>query len=317
MENATIPHRDHPFTHKHAFWDLMIAVLCGACAILAFHDFPTIIRSIGSLGLLTLIYGSFIEPQRIKLNKKNIQIDGCPPLKIALVADFHVGPYKGKAFVSRIVQQVNALKPDIILLPGDFLEDYDANLDDISPLRDLHAPLGMFASIGNHDSGDHILGKQRYRTVDRSDDVARYLTSMNINVMQNRSVMIERDGKQFAIAGIDDPWMDASDLSAAFKNINDETPVILLAHNPDVILDQRHERADLIVCGHTHGGQVRLPFLGPVPPIPNQLGRKYDQGIFRLKNGATLAITHGCGESLVRSRLFCVPEIMVLHVNKV
>jgi predicted MPP superfamily phosphohydrolase len=105
------------------------------------------------------------------------------------------------------------------------------------------------------------------------------------------------------------------DLSTTLKEVKDTHPLILLSHNPDVILRDEHKRAALIISGHTHGGQFRLPLIGAIAPIPNELGRRYDRGIFTLDNGVILAITQGMGETMARARIFCPPEILMLKIN--
>jgi predicted MPP superfamily phosphohydrolase len=94
-----------------------------------------------------------------------------------------------------------------------------------------------------------------------------------------------------------------------------EHPTILLAHNPDVILDEESTAANLVIAAHTHGGQIRLPFLGSLAPIPTKLGRAFDRGWFSLQEGRALFITTGVGESGVRARLFVPPQIDVLTVH--
>lgn len=321
--------------HESVFWDTAIALLLiggVACGLIA-HAFilthpssalflQIIIGAIGAFGIIgsfLVFWGSFIEPKRIKLNKKSIHIDGLPALKIAVVGDFHVGPYKGRAYLRRIVEEVNALQPDLILLPGDFIFNHQSSTKGIEPLKDLTAKLGTFAVLGNHDTG-HMLDRKYgafipYRMPDRSDDVIGVLERLGIRVLQNEHVILKKGTVSFAIAGSDHCWMDSCDLSATFKDIPKDIPVILLSHIPDVILDKKSSRASLIVSGHTHGGQIRLPFIGNLYPIPDRLGDDFDEGLFHVHKSTTLAITHGIGETMARARLFCPPEILLLETS--
>lgn len=268
------------------------------------------------IGLLLLFYGSFIAPRRITLNINIIQIKELPPITIAIAADFHVGPYKEKKYLHRIVKRINALQADLIVLPGDFLFDATmSDVDDLTPLMHLRAPLGVFAVLGNHDAGQHIVHHRHFRTVDRGDDVTAKLTACGITVLRNQSVMITHNKQTLAIVGIDDLWSPTTDLQRALTTIPTDMPVILLAHNPDIVLDPSASRARLIISGHTHGGQIRLPFIGALAPIPTETRHAYDQGLFTLSNGATLALTHGIGETMCRARFFCPPEILLLHIN--
>lgn len=306
------------------FWDTLVAICIVGPALASmwfmqkdgvWTMFAAILLWIG-IGLT--IYGSFIEPRLIRLNKKIIHISALPKIRIAVVADIHVGPYKRTGYVQRIVKKVMSLHADIIVLPGDFIFDHHSDVSYLKPLKELNAPLGVYAILGNHDAGLHLTGGllkegTPYRTQDRTDDVVEILKSAGITMLRNTSVTHEIDGVRFSLAGVDDIWMESSDARSTLEAIHGKTPVILLAHNPDIILQEEHALADLIISGHTHGGQVRMPFVGPVFGLPDKIGKAFDQGIFTLKNGTVLAITHGIGETMGRMRLFCPPEILMLQ----
>jgi uncharacterized protein len=328
-----VRHEQH-LTHIPAFWDtLIVLLLCAGLGSAAFflwlaahpadpafiRIFPGLLGILGLLGFSLTVWGSFIEPHLITLNKKSIHIKGLPDVTIAVIADLHVGPYKGRRYVERIVAKANALQADLIVLPGDFIYDSTADLSALEPLQHLHARLGVFAVLGNHDTGHMLLRSKRkyisYRTPDRSADIIRMLEKLGIAVLRNNHRMFGTGGSRFALAGTDHCWMDSCDIHAAYKDIAANVPVILLSHIPDAIMDTDTLRASLIISGHTHGGQVRLPFVGSLGPIPDQLGRTFDQGLFRLQNGAILAISHGIGETMARARLFCPPEILVLRIT--
>jgi predicted MPP superfamily phosphohydrolase len=276
-----------------------IVLWCGiACALLSFG----------------LFYARFIEPSWIVVTRKKIDLRGLHGLRIAVVGDFHVGPHKQDAFVRRAAAVVNAEKPDIILLVGDFLFDHASDVAHLAPLRDLRAPLGTYAVLGNHDSdthGPHATAPAN----DRSDDIERFLTPLGVTFLRNRSVTHEFRGHRFCVAGTDDVWMKTHDLAAALKDIPADLPVILLTHNADATLDAAAARASLIVSGHTHGGQLRLPFFGPLTKLPQKLSKKFDRGLFPLSSTCTLAITHGIGETFLPLRFFARPEVLVLEAR--
>lgn len=314
-----------PLTYYHAFWDALLAVMIGCMVMIGaaaalyvpMNALADVVLGLSIIGCITLLYGSFIEPKRIVVNKKSILLP-LPSLRIAVVSDMHIGPYKGEAFVKNIVTRVNALKPDVIFLVGDFIEHHRADLSPLRPLKHLQARNGIFAVMGNHDAGQflRIRNNEKFTTVDRTAEISTLLEACGVTVLRNASKKITLEsGKSVSIAGIDDLWMDGSDLDRAIGDIPRDEPIILLSHNPDVILDPRSSRASLIVSGHTHGGQIRLPFIGPVSGLPDRLGRKFDQGIFSLDNGTTLAISHGIGETQARARLFCPPEILLLEIT--
>lgn len=268
-----------------------------------------------ALACLAVMYGTFIEPQMIVVSQYEVPFPSSTPLKIALISDLHVGPYKDAAFVRRLVDETNDELPDLILIAGDFLFDEQSPLTDLAPLADLSAPLGVFAVSGNHDVGRFLqidLATPLKRG-DRSDDLTRALESLGIQVLRNENVTVRSGSMRIAIAGVDDIWSDHSNLDQAIAGVPETIPLILLAHQPDIALDTLSTRADLIVAGHTHGGQLRLPWYGSLAPIPSKMGRKYDQGVFTIGNTTTLAITRGAGESLLRTRLFAWPQVMILR----
>jgi uncharacterized protein len=334
MALKQIHHETH-LTHMPIFWDALIVLLLIVGATSAFGSWTWItthpdssnalrmivgvIGVLGFLGFLLTFWGSFMEPRLIILNKKSIHVKGLPELTIAVIADLHVGPYKGRKYAERIVQKANALKADVIVLPGDFIYDSNADLSDLQPLENLRARLGVFAVLGNHDTGHMLLQTKRefisYRTPDRSADVIATLKRLGITLLQNEHRLLNIGDERFAIAGTNHCWMDDCSPDHAFAGIPVDVPIVLVTHIPDAITDKHSTRASLIICGHTHGGQIRLPFIGPVCAIPDQLGRAFDQGLFTLKNGTILAITHGIGETMARARLFCPPEIMMISIN--
>jgi len=236
------------------------------------------------------------------------------PLKIVVLSDFHVGPFKGERFVRRIVQRANALLPDIVLIAGDYTYDDRSDLSALEPLRDLRASLGVYAVLGNHDAGFYLsLRGEPFHQRDMSDELSRALTDMEITVLRNEHVLRYVGNDNLAIAGIDDVWMEGSSVEQSLEGIPEHTPTMLLAHSPDVVLDPQSGRADLIVVGHTHGGQVRLPWWGAVPMLPTRIGKQYDQGLFAVDDDTTMAVTRGLGETLVRARLLAWPEILLIE----
>lgn len=299
--------------HRPRFWDALI-VLAGAAfgggVFLASYPW----NIVDAVAFCVIAYSCFVEPFVIVTKRIDARAP-IPPVTIAFLSDFHVGPHKGKRFLRRLVAKTNALSPDVILLGGDFLYDYQSDVRLLEPLGELKAPLGVFAVMGNHDSGRDVMHGRVTLTKDRTADVMRVLSAGGIRTLRNEWIRLEKDGVPFALAGTDDAWMEAYDLGKTLADIPAGMPVILLTHNPDAVLDERALRADLILSGHTHGGQVRLPFVGSVVPIPNVLGRKHDRGTFALPKDTTLIVSHGTGESMARPRFLAAPEI--LRINTV
>ena len=266
-------------------------------------------------GSLLLFYARFVEPSWIRVTRKTVRLPGAPGLRIAVIGDFHVGPYKRAAFVERAIERVNRLRPDLVCLVGDFLYDHHEEVEHLEPLARLRAPLGAYAVVGNHDSsGDHMPGMASRSTRDRSDDIEAFLAPLGVTFLRNRSVTVEHRGARVHVAGIDDLWMPSCNLHAALKGVPRGEPCVLLSHQPDIILDPASHRAGLVLSGHTHGGQVRFPLLGALH-IPQRLNKKFDRGIFPLTPNSTLAITHGIGETIVPLRFLAHPEILLLETE--
>lgn len=269
------------------------------------------------IGAYWVIAGSFVEPKRIIITKKTIPLRIGDGVRIAIVGDFHVGVYNGADFVESIVDAVNALKPDLIFLMGDYIDDENADLNELKPLRALRAKRAIFAVMGNHDAGEYLTfwNHRHYSTVDRTDDVEKLLNSMGITTLRNTAHFMQFGEETLAIAGMDDVLMKDSSLEASLRGISKYTSVILLSHSPDVILDRASRVADLIVSGHTHGGQIRLPLIGPLLPLPDKAGRRYDRGMIPLTATCNLMVTQGVGVTGVRARLFCPPEVVLLETT--
>lgn len=278
--------------------------------------FVRLIGVLAGVGLLTFLYGSLIEPQLITVTRASIPLDTVRPLRIAVISDLHLGPYKGARYLSRVVDRINALVPDLVLIAGDLVltEEVTADiLPALRPLRNLHPSLGTFAILGNHDHGVYRRAQNQPKPPNHSDLIEHELITDNVTVLRNSSVILRLFDSQIAIAGVEDAMSGRADIFKALADIPDGMPVVLLSHNPDVILDDAALRAQIIIAGHTHAGQIRLPWYGPLATLPTQLGRTYDQGLFSLTNDSTLAITRGIGESGPRIRLFAPPEILLLE----
>ncbi len=314
------------------FWDLAIILMfAGGLALiimctaylrrsrptwLAWRMSARLLRLLAIAMIVTVAYGSFVEPQRITVTRLHVKLPIERPLRIAVLSDFHVGPYKGQRFVERVVRKTNELRPDVVILVGDYVLTDDVTLQGLAPLSPLSAlqpPLGTYAVLGNHDHGVHRTWFGMHAAADDAGVLSDYLESMGIRILRNEHVLLALGMQTAAIAGIDDLTAKQADLSAALKDIPQDTPLIIASHSPDVILNPLSARADLIVVGHTHGGQIRLPWIGSIASLPTRVGRTYDQGLFQIDDDTTLAITRGVGESGPRARLFAPPEILLLE----
>ncbi len=274
----------------------------------------SLLLATGTLLCLAYAYMRYVEPQILTQTRWQLRLP-LPKMRIAVVSDLHAKPTKGAPFFERVVRRVNAAQPDLILLPGDLLDTPSSPLSALAPLGKLRAPLGVFAVLGNHDIG--ISSAKLTAPVPfqpGTDALIARLEELGIHLLQNRSLSLTKDGIAFSIAGVGDVWSRHHELDTALKGILPGQPTILLSHNPDIVADAAAKRACLIVSGHTHGGQFRLPFYGSISRVPVSIGQEYDHGVFQVGPHTTLVISRGVGEAVTQARLFAWPEIMIVDV---
>lgn len=230
--------------------------------------------------------------------------------RIAQISDIHLDEFTEPFFVERIVHKINALSPDLVLLTGDFITHgsltFVAGRHAISRcaeiLTDLKAPL-RYACLGNHDVAFNSLA------------VTQALTTHGTPVLINQYIPIERTGARIWLAGVDDPGTSHPNLDLALP-AKPDGPVLLMAHEPDyaddVINHPRGPLVDLMLAGHSHGGQIQLPFVGPLilPPM----GRRYPEGMYQL-NRMQLYVNRGIGTVGLPFRLNCPPEITLITLQ--
>ena len=232
--------------------------------------------------------------------------------RIAQLSDFHYDEYFSVVPLRKAIEMVDRLRPDLIVLTGDFVTSplkvpggaWTRIATEIEPcaqwLSRLHPPAGMLAVLGNHDVDTNAV------------QVVDVLESHAIPVLRNRSIALERAGKRLWLAGVDDVLEGKPDLQRALSGIPSTEPVILLAHEPDYADYVARYSVDLQLSGHSHGGQIRLPLIGP-PYLPT-LGRKYPWGLRRI-GALTLYTNCGIGTIRVPMRLNCPPEVTLITLR--
>lgn len=211
-------------------------------------------------------------------------------------------------------------KPDVIVMTGDYISGSTKFLSGsigefkneyligcADALSKLSAPLGVYGVLGNHDFWS---GPEAVKTI------CEILSKQTgIVWLRNRSVELSKGGTSFRLLGVDDYWEPSCSLETACKGISTETIKILLSHNPDINDDisLARERIDLVLSGHTHGGQIVVPFIGQ-PVMPSKFGQKYRAGLVRDGDRQTY-ISRGVGCLLAPVRLNCLPEATVLTLT--
>lgn len=245
--------------------------------------------------------------QDIALRRWPSRLEG---FTIALLSDFHYDPYFSAHPLKAAIPMVRDLRPDLIALTGDYVSvpwfgGPKSEVHNAEPcarlLKQLQAPHGVWAVLGNHDV---------FSDPERITDA---LTSHGIPVLMNQSIAIEKDGARFWISGVDDPLGGESDLNATIEKIPPDEAVVLMAHEPDYADYVARHSVDLQLSGHTHGGQVRLPFMPPLylPPM----AKKYLQGLYKIRE-LTLYTNIGVGTVGLPVRLNCPPEITLLTIRR-
>lgn len=262
------------------------------------------------IGILAFVWGFFIEPDRLVINEQTIQLQNWPAgfdkLKIAVLSDLHVGaPHINPEKMQLIISTVNEAQPDLILLLGDYISDVRGGKV-VEPeiiaesLKGLRARFGVFTVLGNHDwewDGPRV---------------RRALEAVGLPVLENDVARIEHNGDAIWIAGITDAWTNRADIAGTLKKVTDNYPVIAITHNPDLFPDMP-SRVILTLAGHTHGGQVNLPFIGR-PIVPSEFGQRYAAG-YVFENGHHLFVTTGIGTSAIPVRFRVPPEIVILTLT--
>src|SRR6266496_3130935 len=257
------------------------------------------------------IWGFFIEPNRLIVHEETIQIENWPKelsgLRIALVADIHTGaPFINDKKLRRIVELTNQQNPDLIVLLGDYMSPNSWHSHRVEPevtaaaLKNLRAPLGLYAVLGNHDWW--------YSGI----KVRRALETNGIPVLEDDVAEIKWRGTSFWLAGLADLWTRPQHINETIAKVPTGATVIALTHNPDIFPGLR-QSVPLLLAAHTHGGQVRLPLIG-TPIVPSDFGPKYTAGhVF--ENGHHLFVTTGIGTSILPVRFRVVPEIVILTLK--
>ncbi len=243
---------------------------------------------------LLFIWMRFIEPQIIIITHQNIPLH--TNLRIAVISDIHLGLFKDEHFLESVVEKINATQADVLFIAGDFT--YRPKISELpvlfAPLQKLRMP--VYAVLGNHDTenpGEPL-----------RDELKTVLQQYNVQILENEKVYVQ----DITLLGLGDHWAE-EDNTSLLQTVTPEEKVIVLTHNPDTISNFPNSYADLTVCGHTHGGQIRIPWLYKkvIPTIGD-----FDTGLTREKNTA-LFITSGLGEIGLPMRFLNFPEIVILE----
>ena len=250
---------------------------------------------------------------------------GLHGVRVAQLSDIHHGPWQSARALDELVRHVNGLNPDLLMLTGDYVHMGARFIEPLfARVAEIRAPLGRFAVWGNHD-----------RWTDRGGErMGAAMRAAGVTELCNDARVIERGGARLAVAGVDDPLLGAPDLDAALAKIPPDVPTILLVHTPAFVDHVHDARVRLVLAGHTHGGQLVMPYMGAVSPevlgallfFPTDQWRREARlrsGTFWIDRdvagvdpgGFWLHVSRGVGMTVLPLRVGCPPEVALLELR--
>jgi predicted MPP superfamily phosphohydrolase len=261
---------------------------------------------IAALGLVSS-YPVFIERYIILTNRYRIPVPNLPRafsgLRLVQLSDLHYGFLMPLSLIRHVVARTNRMDRDLVVCTGDYVHERSSTrqIDRVWPiLARVQAPMGVFSILGNHD---HWADTER----------SQYWLSATGQDLRHRAVAIEKGKDRIWIAGAGDFMEDHRSIDELLQGIPNSECRIVLAHNPDSADTEFSSRIDLMISGHTHGGQVDIPFVGPpVLPVRN---KNYSRGLKKSPRGTNVFISRGIGWAIFPIRFNCYPEIAVLELH--
>ena len=250
--------------------------------------------------------GAHNDVYDIEVTRHEVFIDDLPAsfdgYRVAFLTDTHVASFMRRGLYREVVAQTMRFEPDLILLGGDFVtwERHIPLMAEVL-LSGLEARDGVYAVLGNHDYWAN------------GDGVIAAMTARGVRFIINRSVALRRGNDAISLIGIDEIYRGEPDVDTAFARVDPRVPCLGLSHHPDVIdlLDGR--RVDLLVCGHTHGGQIRVPFFGSIV-VPSKHEARYASGFHR-EERVLMYVSRGIG-AIPPLRILCKPEVATFVLRR-
>jgi predicted MPP superfamily phosphohydrolase len=264
--------------------------------------------SVATLGLGGLGYG-FAVRKHVQLSRVEVKLAHLPGefdgLTIAHLSDLHLGIYTSADYLRHCVELTNAQRPDIVALTGDYTyieRKYVEPCADI--LSELRPRVGSYAILGNHD---YYQG---------AGHTARAMRRVKINMLIDKRDRLEARGAKLSLFGVDDLYYGDTDVVRLLREVPEHEPRLVLAHNPDFIerFARRNQHVDLMMSGHTHGGQIRFPLVG-APHIDSSYGQRYARGLNRCRE-MQIYTTRGVGMVGLPVRFDCPPEVVLYTLRQ-
>jgi len=260
------------------------------------------------MALLTGGYASVWEPHRLEVNRLSLSFPELPTsfdgMRVVQFSDVHLGFFTNDDHIHNMAEAIRQLQPDLLCFTGDIVDDYADSMQDYLPvLAAMEAPLGKYAVLGNHD----------YRGI--PEGVQALYKHTGFRLLKNEHEILERHGEQLAIVGLEDLLLSEPDLPRAMAGIPAAMFKLLLMHAPDFADQAAAAGIHLQLSGHSHGGQIRVPFLGALKTPPG--GRKYVQGLYSVgERKMPIYVNRGIGMTQLPVRVLCPPELTVLTLRR-
>ena len=261
--------------------------------------------------LATLGYARFVAPFKTEYLEVEMPLPNLPAsfenFRILHLTDFHTGDVP-VSYLKGVIDRVNQMPYDLAVITGDFvshsLKYVEAAVDLVAQLR---RPIAV--TFGNHDYSTSI---ETWSSSEVADALTAALQNRGVEVLRNRSLMLKHDDGQIHIVGLEDFWSGQFSPEKAFAGIHQNDPIIARSHNADSVFTLRRFGADWVLAGHTHGGQIRIPILGPMV-LPVHF-KQFDKGLFDVR-GTRLYVSRGVG-CRVPVRFRCPPEVTTFVLTR-
>ncbi|MRG85579.1 metallophosphoesterase [Salinibacillus xinjiangensis] len=270
---------------------------------------------LGTLGLSggTYYYSKHLEPTMLSIKEDSIFSPKLPPafenFKILQFGDTHLGFHYDLGQFEELIQLINEQKPDLVLFNGDLVDEpnmfpqieFEACIQVLSKIK---APFGKYWVYGNHDHGGY-----------GTETLNHVMELSGFKLLKNESLPIQKDQSTIQLAGLDDVMLGRPDLEETFKEANPEQFTILMCHEPDFADHTVHYPVDIQFSGHSHGGQIQIPFLGYLVTPP--FAEKYVEGKYQIgSRPLQLFVTRGIGTTRLPFRFLCKPEINIYSLQQ-
>jgi predicted MPP superfamily phosphohydrolase len=285
------------------FFAVLTPIVLGVAALPRLPADAAVAMGLGLTALLTAMAFS----HRVRVVRRDVAIASLPAAfdgyRIVQLSDLHCGPFASGRRVAAWVDMANLLEADLVAVTGDLIASGSKFVSVVaSALGGLTARDGVFASMGNHD---YFMD---------GDLLAEALGAAGLSVLRNRGVTLERDGARIYLAGVDDTWTRRDDVDKALAGRPTGMPAVLLAHDPVIFPEAAARGVDLTLSGHTHGGQLGVPFFARRWNLARVMTR-FTTDVYR-SGASTLYVNRGLGTTGVPIRMLVAPEIAVLTLRR-